>query len=284
MMREVQLMVQIITDSSTLHTVEQAKELGFETLPLCVSIDDMEGRDLQIDMEDFYKRILEGQIPRSSQPPIGEVVEMYEKYKEDEIINIAMADGLSGTYQSACSAREMVENKENIHVFNTRTLCGPHRHMVETAQKMKEAGKTVAEILEWLEMAANHSESFLIPQDFGFLKRGGRLAPMAAAFGSVLKLKPVMTQVERGTRLDKFCISRTMNAAVKNIINHFKEKGLDKRYILYISHAEALEDAKRVKKMLQEAFKDIEIRMMDLGAAFVTQGGPKCVAIQYVVK
>lgn len=47
-------MVQIITDSSTLFTVDEGKSMGVEVLPLCVSIDDLEGRDLQIDMDDFY--------------------------------------------------------------------------------------------------------------------------------------------------------------------------------------------------------------------------------------
>lgn len=277
-------MVQIITDSSSTHTVEEAKAMGVESLPLCVSIGDMDGRDLQIDMKDFYKRISEGQIPKSSQPPIGEVIEMYEKYKDCEIINIAMADGLSGTYQSACGAKEMVEDNENIHVFNTRTLCGPHRYMVEKAQKMKEAGKTAAEILEWLRHAADNCESFLIPQDFGFLKRGGRLTPVAATFASVLKLKPVMTQVEEGRRLDKFCMARTMNAAAKSLIAHFKEKGVDEKYVIYVSHADALDDAKFMIGKLKEAFENVEIKMLDLGAAFVTQGGPQCVAIQYIIK
>ncbi len=277
-------MVQIITDSSTLHTVEEAKKLGFESLPLCVSIGDMEGRDLQVDMKEFYGRIAKGQIPKSSQPPIGEVIDMYEKYKDCEIINIAMADGLSGTYQSACGAREMAENKENIHVFNSRTLCGPHRHMVEGAQKLKEEGKSVTEILAWLEKIADNCESFLIPQDFGFLRRGGRLTPMAATFGSILKIKPVMTQVEEGRRLDKLCVARTMNVAIKNLIAHFKERGVNENYIIYISHAEALDDANRAKAMFAEAFKGVEIKMLDLGAAFVTQGGPKCVAIQYSMR
>ena len=277
-------MIQIITDSSTLHTVEEAKKLGFESLPLCVNIGDLEGRDLQIDMKDFYNRIAQGQIPKSSQPPIGEVMDLYEKYEDCEIINIAMADGLSGTYQSACGAREMADNKEKIHVFNTRTLCGPHRHMVEGAQKMKEEGKSVEEILKWLEKLADNSESFLIPQDFGFLRRGGRLTPMAATFGSILKIKPVMTQVEEGRRLDKFCVARTMKVAIKNVIEHFKAKGVNKDYIIYISHAEALEDANNAKFMVAEAFPGVEIQMLDLGAAFVTQGGPKCVAIQYCMR
>lgn len=210
------------------------------------------------------------------------MLNLYEKYQDTEIINIAMADGLSGTYQSACGAREMMDNKEKITVVNTKTLCGPHRYMVEKAQRMKEEGRTGKEILAWLERAAERHESFLIPQDFVFLRRGGRLTPVAAALGSVLKLKPVMTQTPDGKRLDKFAVKRTMKAAVKSIIDHLKEKALDKKYILYVSHAEALEDAKYVAAQLKEAFADIEIRMLDLGAAFVTQGGPKCVAIQYI--
>ena len=183
-------MVQIITDSSTLYTPDEAKALGFESVPLCVNIGDFEGRDLLIDMEDYYDRIRKGGIPKSSQPPIGDVVDVYEKYEGHEIINISMADGLSGTYQSACGAREMVDNKENITVFNTKTLCGPHRYMVKKALEMKNAGKTAKEILAWLDKAKDVQESFLIPQDFAFLRRGGRLTPMAATFASTLKLKP----------------------------------------------------------------------------------------------
>ena len=91
-------MLQIVTDSSTMYTIEEGRTKGFEAVPLCVSIGNMEGRDLQVDMSEFYERISKGEIPRSSQPPIGDVVEIYEKYKDDEIINISMADGLSGTY------------------------------------------------------------------------------------------------------------------------------------------------------------------------------------------
>ncbi len=275
-------MVQIITDSSTLFTENEAKEMGIEVLPLCVNIGDLEGRDLQIDMEDFYNRIANGGIPKSSQPPIGEVMDAYEKYPEDEIINIAMADGLSGTYQSACGAREMVDNKENITVINTKTLCGPHRYMVQKAWKMKKAGRTAKEIIAWLEKARENQESFLIPQDFDFLRRGGRLTPMAATFASTLKLKPIMTQTPDGCKLDKYAIKRNMKQAVGAVVERLKKRGVDAKHIIYVSHANALEDAKKVKEMLKEHFAEVEIVMLELGAAFVTQGGPKCIAIQYI--
>lgn len=275
-------MVQIVTDSSVLYTEEEAKAAGFDVIPLCVSVGDMDGRDLQIDMEEFYGRIGKGEIPRSSQPPIGDVVEVYEKYQDADVLNICVADGLSGTYHGALSARDMVENRDRITVFNSRTLCGPHRYMVEQAQKMKEEGKGIPEILEWLKSAAEKTESFLIPQDFGFLKRGGRLTPVAAALGSVLKLKPVMRLTEDGTRLDKFFVKRTMSAAVSGIMDHMKKKGIDGRYILYIVHAAAPKEAGAIREMIEAAFNGIEIQMMDLSPVLVAQGGPGCVAIQYI--
>ena len=275
-------MVQIVTDSSVLYTEEEAKAAGFDVVPLCVSVGDMDGRDLQINMEEFYGRIGKGEIPRSSQPPIGDVVEVYEKYQDADVLNICVADGLSGTYHGALSARDMVENRDRITVFNSRTLCGPHRDMVEKPQKMKEEGKGIPEILEWLKSAAEKTESFLIPQDFGFLKRGGRLTPVAAALGSVLKLKPVMRLTEDGTRLDKFFVKRTMSAAVSGIMDHMKKKGIDGRYLLYIVHAAAPKEAGAIREMIEAEFKGIQIQMMDLSPVFVAQGGPGCVAIQYI--
>lgn len=275
-------MIKIITDSSSTFTKEEGREMDIDVLSLRVNIGDMEGEDLYIDMDEFYGRIANGEIPRSSQPSIGEVVETYEKYPEDEIINIAMADGLSGTYESACSAKEMVENKDKITVFNTRTLCGPQRYMVEKAVKMRNLGKTAGEILEWLKKAADSAESFLIPQDFGFLKRGGRLTSMSAAFGTVLSLKPVMTQTPDGRRLDKFAIKRNMKKAVKAVVERMQEKGVNEKYVVYVSHANALEDAKNAIEQIKETFVNIEINLLELGAAFVTQGGPQCIAIQYI--
>lgn len=277
-------MVQIITDSSTLFTVEEGQKMGIEVLPLCVSIGELEGRDTQISMDAFYGEIAKGHNPSSSQPPIGEVMDAYEKYQDTEIINIAMADGLSGTYQSACGAKESVDNCDNITVVNTKTLCGPHRYMVQKAVQMKKEGKTAKEIIAWLEYAREHQKSFLIPQDFDFLRRGGRLTPMAATFASVLNLRAIMTQTPDGCRLDKFGMKRSMKLAFKAVIDHLEEVKVDARHIIYVSHARAEEDAKKAVAMIKERFADVEVELLELGAAFVTQGGPQCVAIQYIEK
>lgn len=276
--------MQIITDSSTLYSIEQAKEKGFEAVPLCISIGDWHGKDLHMDYDRFYDTIKSGINPTSSQPTLGDVIDVFEKYSQEEIVNISMADGLSGTYQTACSAREMVENKDKITVFNSKTLCGPHRYMTEMAQKMKEEGKTVKEIIEWLKQKTTETKSWLIPQDFEFLKRGGRMNASAAAIGSVLKLKPILTLTKDAKQLDKFAVKRTFTSAVKTILDSLEGIEMGKDYIFYVVHARAKKDCETAVKMIREKFSQVEIQCYELSHAFITQGGPECVAIQYIKK
>ncbi len=277
-------MVKIITDSSTLYTKEEANKLGFKAIPLCIKIGDWSFRDLEVDKDDFYKKIADGFVPYSSQPPIGEVISAYEENENDEIINIAMADGLSGTYQSACAAKDTMKNSDNITVFNSRTLCGPHRYMVDLAVKMSEMGKSSKEILEQIEKLADSVGSFLIPQDFSYLKRGGRLTPLAATFGGLFNLKPIMKQTADGRQIEKFAVKRTLATVSTFIINYMKKKSVDEKHIIYISHANVLKDAQQVKEDFQKAFPKTDIQLFDLSHAFITQGGPACLAIQYIKK
>jgi len=275
-------MVQIVTDSSTLITVDEGKAMGIDVLPLCVNIMDEDYRDLQVDMDDFYGKIAKGGVPKSSQPPVGEFVEAFKQHTGKKILNIAMAHGLSGTYQSACGAKEIAENKDDIEVFNTRTLCGPHRYMVQKAHAMAKAGSTMEEILHALEECRNHCHSYLIVQDFDFLRRGGRLTPVAAKFASALNVKPIMEQVEEGTRLSIHGVARTMKGAAKNIKAQLGKRNIGEGYLISISHARAEKDAHEIAEVMRAAFAKAKVEILDLSPAFITQGGPGCIAVQYV--
>lgn len=275
-------MVQIITDSSSLYTKEEGQKLGICAIPLCVSIGGKNFRDLEIPVEEFIADIDAGNIPFSSQPPLGDVVEAYETYHGKEMINISMADGLSGTYQTAVSAREMADNQKDITVINSRTLCGPHRYLVECAAAMAREDKTREEILAMLEEKMRHTKSYLIPQDFDYLRRGGRLSSTAAFVGSVLNLKPILTPNKACSRLDKFGIGRTMKGAVKAVFRQMKKDQVGKEDILYIAHGNVPEDALAIEAMAKEEFPGIDIRIHVLSHVFITQGGPGCVALQHI--
>ena len=177
-------MIRIISDTSTLYSVREGEELGIYISPLSVTINNQTYEEFEdIQTEEFIDIINEGHIPLSSQPAVGRVVDLYNRFPEDEILNIAMADGLSGTYNSAVLAKDMVEHKDRIHVINSKTLCGPHRTLVQYAKQLADKHFSIAEIKAKLEPMIESSRSFLIPSDFDYLKRGGRLSTFTALIG-----------------------------------------------------------------------------------------------------
>ena len=144
-------MIKIISDSSTLYTVSEAKDKGFYSVPLHVTIGDDSYRDLEdINSEQLLKMIEDGAIPKTSQPSIGEKIALYDELsKDNEVIDVTMAGGLSGTYQAALTAKNTCERPDKIHVIDSMTLCGPHRYMVDLALQMAKEKKSVKEIINF---------------------------------------------------------------------------------------------------------------------------------------
>ena len=278
-------MVKIITDTSTMFTVSQGKELGIDVLPLHVVVDKVSYEELeQLTANQLIEMIENGHIPSSSQPSMGLVMETFEKYPNDEVLGIFMADGLSGTYASASSASQMVEGDYNITVINSETLCGPHRYLVLKAKELADQGKNAQEITEELKHSIKNGKSFLIPQDFSYLKRGGRLTPLAATLGGLLKIVPVMTMTEDRKRLEKFAIGRTFNMAVGKVLAELEKDLSLGEYKVFVSHGGTLAQGEAVVAKIKEKFKNVDVEMFELTPAFITQGGPKCIAIQWIEK
>lgn len=275
--------MRIMTDTGALYSPEQGKEIGLDVAALQVVVNGKSYIEyVDISSEEFLKEVKAGGIPTSSQPPIGTTMGIFEEHPDEDFIVISMADGLSGTYASTVSASQSVENNERITVLNSRTLCGPQRYLVNKALKLREEGLTKENIINKLNESIEHSHSFLIPQDFGFLKRGGRLTPLAANALGLLKVVPIMTQTPDGRRLETFGIKKTFKGAIKEIIKHLKSVGVDGNYDFSVSHAGELEQAKLVEKMIKEAFENVKVTIYDLSPAYITQGGPLCVALQAI--
>ena len=276
-------MVRIISDTSTLYSTRQARDAGFAVSPLAVTIAGKNYREFdEISSEEFVAIIDRGHMPTSSQPAIGEVTALYEEFAGEQILNIAMAQGLSGTYQSAAAAAMLCDNADDITVLNSRTLCGPHRYLVEGAVALAKRGETLENLLAWLNERMDSAKSYLIPADFDYLRRGGRLSPLVSHVGKLAGLAPVMTQTEDGTRLTVASIKRGFKHAVKYCVDALVKAGIGSGWKVYISHAAAPERADMALEMLKAAMPGAEFEIAPLSPAFITQGGPKCMAIQYV--
>ena len=276
-------MVRIVSDTSTLYSPAEAQAAGFAVSPLSVTISGKSYREFEeIHPRDFVGLIHAGGMPVSSQPAIGAVEEMYNTYLNDEILNISMAQGLSGTYDSAVAAKALCAHAEKITVVNSRTLCGPHRYLVELAVKLAQDGKSVAEIVSEVERRIPNAKSFLVPADFEYLRRGGRLSPLVSYVGKAVGLAPVMTQTEDGGRLTIASVKRGFKQAAKFIGEQFSKMDVGAGWRVYITHADAPEMAATYEKILREVLVGAEFETYLLSPAFITQGGPGCVAVQVV--
>ena len=276
-------MVHIVSDTSTLYSTAQAKAAGFTVAPLSVTIAGNSYREFdEISSEEFVQIIRQGHMPTSSQPAIGEVEAMYNQFPGEEIINVSMAHGLSGTYTSAVAAAQICDHADNISVINTRTLCGPHRYLVERAVAWAQAGQSREEILAQLNTLMDTAKSFLVPADFDYLRRGGRLSPLVSYVGKAANLTPIMTQTENGERLTVAGIRRGFPHAVKYILEQLQKAGVGLGWQVQISHASAQDKAELALKMLKEAMPKAQYHIYPLSPAFITQGGPGCVAVQYI--
>lgn len=275
-------MIRIIVDTSTLWTVDEGKALGIDVVPLAVTINNKTYREYEeLNAKDFVEIINQGHIPSTSQPAVGEYMDLFEKYADDEIIVICIADGLSGAYQTCLSAAKMT-GRDNIEVINSKTLCIPHRLVVEDAIAMRDEGATFKEIVDMCYEKFETSKSFLLPQDFEFLKRGGRLTSMAATLSGLLRIQPVVMQSEDGTRIEKFTVGRNFSNGVNKILEHLENLNIGKDFRFCVSHNDVADQAALVVNRIKERFNVDKVFVEELSCAFITQGGPKCLAIQLI--
>ena len=124
----------------------------------------------------------------------------------------------------------------------------------------------------------------MIPTDFDFLKRSGRLTSVAAKIGNIVKIVPVMTQTEDMKRITLFAIKRSRKKAVDAIMEHLKKLGVNEDYIISVSHAGVYENAKAVLEQIHAQFANVTMELFHLAPALITHGGPGCIVIQAIKK
>lgn len=272
--------MKIITDTGSLMSQQQALELDIELLPLQVAILGKNYRDyFELKSSDFVQMV-KNAIPNSSQPAIGDLMEVYEKTKN--ALHITMTKGLSATYDSALGILNSMHT-EGITLFNSKTLAGTQKYLVELAASLSK-DKTVEEIVERMNKCLSSCQSFLMPTDFDYLRRGGRITTLAATLGGFLKLKPIVMHTEGSERLEKFGSGRTWTNAIDQIIDRMIQNGVSSTHKIYISHAFNLEVAELAFKRIKERIQNIDVDLLELSPVMITQGGAGCVAIQYILK
>ena len=150
------------------------------------------------------------------------------------------------------------------------------------SEELAQQGLSRAQIVEKMEEMMRHMKSFLMPADFDYLRRGGRLSPLVSFVGKTIKFAPVLTQSEDGRQLVMSSLKRNFKQAIAHVCDKLEEIGVDENWHVYVTHADAIDLAKRAEQMLRERFPSAKYEIHLLTPAFITQGGPGCVAVQAI--
>ena len=222
--------IAIMTDSNCGIMPAEGDKLGIHVLPMPVIIDGQtycEGID--ISLEEFHEKQRSGADITTSQPSPGDVTAMWDDLlrHHDEVVFIPMSSGLSNTCQTASmlSADEKYEGR--VFVVDNHRISVTQAQSVLDAQVLAAEGKTGSSIKKILEEEAMDASIYIAVDTLEYLKKGGRITPAAAAIGTVLKLKPVLTI--QGDKLDSFAKTRGMKGAFKLMLDAVK-KDIDSRF------------------------------------------------------
>ena len=276
--------IAIVTDSNSGITQAQAKEMGVFVIPMPFIIDEESYfEDVNLTQEEFYQKLTEDADISTSQPSPESVINLWEELlkNHDEVVYIPMSSGLSGSCQSAMIFAEDYEGK--VQVVDNQRISVPLLQSVLDAKKLAEVEKCAAEIKKLLEEDKLNSSIYIMLDTLYYLKKGGRITPAAAAVGSLLRLKPVLTI--QGEKLDAFAKARTTSQGKTMMINAIKNDintrfgGDYKNVYIEMAYTQDLQAAEQYKAEVQEAFPEAEILMAPLSLSVACHIGPGALAI-----
>jgi len=273
--RECEMKIAVVTDSTAYLPEEDVKKWNIHIVPLAVNFGTETYRELiDISVDEFYDKVkTEKELPKTSQPSIGDVTTKYEELAKDHdaIISIHLSSGISGTYEAAVSAGEMVEGVD-VHTFDSEISCMAQGFYVLKAAEMAKEGAEPEEILKALNEMKKEMRAYFMVDDLSHLARGGRLSGAQAMVGSLLQVKPILHFEDK--KIVPFEKIRTSKKAFKRIEQLLKETADDAEEIhAVIIHAQREEFAKEWKDELEGRYPNVRFSISYFGPVIGTHLG-----------
>ena len=278
-------MIKILVDSSSELTKKEAEEKGFLFVPISVNIGGREYRDgVDLTKDKFYDLLVNsGEFPQTSQPSPQAFLELFEQAKKngDEVVAILLSSALSGTYQSAVLAKQMVDY-EGIYLIDSLTATGVIQILADYAQGLIEKGKSAAEVVERTDAFKTRVHAIAMVDTLEFLQKGGRISKTAAMIGELARLKPLITLTEEG---GVGVIGKAIgkNKAVSFMLKWLEEHPVDDAWPKYSIYTSGTENCGQFEEKLKNHGIETMGRLQ-IGAAIGTHIGPNAFGIIYVEK
>lgn len=238
--------------------------------------------------EAFYKRIAEGGMPTTSQVNVEEHMTFFEEFLKngEDILFLAFSSGLSGSYNSACIARDELLAKypeRKIKIVDTLAASSGYGLLVDAVADLRDKDVDLSEAFTWAEDNKLNVHHWFFSTDLTHFKRGGRISATSAMFGTLLGICPLMNVDYEGKLIPRRKI-RGKKSVIREIVKEMEthaENNYGYQGNCYISHSACMEDAQAVRDLIEDKYPQLKGKVLinDIGTVIGSHTGPGTVAL-----
>ena len=278
-------MIRIFVDSASDYTLEDLKKQNLELFPISIIIGDDTYQDaVNLQRDDLYRMLSDGcPHPTTSQPSPQLFLDAFESACQagDELIYITLSSALSGTYQSACMARDMVEY-DKIHIIDSLSATYNIKLLADHAAALRQQGVDAPTIVAQVEALKGRTRVIAVPDTLEFLYKGGRVSRTSAAIGTLANIKPIITVTPDGKiGVPGKCIG--MGKAQAYLLKYLQEHPADPAFPLYSIYSYGTDNCEKMEAKLAAAEIPVAARLQ-IGPTIGTHIGPNALGIVYMEK
>ncbi len=280
-------MVRIITDSAADFEPWELEKQNITCIPLVITFGETEYREnVNLTKTQFYELLEASQtLPKTSQPSPQILLDFFEDAKQsgDEAVYICLSSALSGTYQSAVMTK-MLADSDSCYVVDSLNATGGQRLLVEYAVKLRDAGKTAAEIVEAVENLRSRVTLYACMDTLENLYMGGRISQSAYALGTMVQIKPII-QVNRQGQVTVPAKAMGMRKGAEYLCKTVEKIPPDPAFPFYVMYTDNRSNGENLAARFRDMGYDIpDEHIIQVGAAIGTHVGSNTIGFVYIAK
>lgn len=281
----------ILTDSTSDLCAKFREEYNIDYVPMNITYDDKELK-ASLDWEEYtakelYDLLRNGKKIKTTQVPMNVFEQVFKKYLDQgiDVLYISCSSALSGSVNIARMIKDQVlENYPDgkINIVDSLISCLGQGLMVLKAAEMKKAGQSIDEITDYLEENKLKVHQVATVENLDYLKRAGRVKATSAFFGNLFGVKPIIISDAKGQNYALRKI-KGRRASLLHLVEYLKENIVDsKNQIIYIGHADSVEDAEFVKEHIEREVECKGVYIDYIGPIVGVSVGPGTISVYYV--
>ena len=238
--------------------------------------------------DQFYEDMKNGADTKTSQVNVDDFLQYFTPFLEEgkDVLHITLSSGLSGAYNSACVAADMLKEKypdRRILIVDSLGASSGYGLLMDALADQRDQGKTMDEVYQWALDNRLRVHHWFFSTDLTFYVKGGRISKASGFFGTALQICPLLNMDRPGHLVPREKI-RTKKKVIPRIVEHMVAHAQDgARYSgkCYICHSACLDDARAVADLVEKNFPQLQgkIEIYSIGTTIGSHTGPGTVAL-----